>query len=49
MMKEKIAFLDRDGTINKDYPDNEWKYVKAPELLPGTINGLKLIQEVILN
>ena len=45
MKKEKIAFLDRDGTINKDYLDNEWKYVKEPELLTGTIKGLKLIQE----
>lgn len=37
-MKQKIVFLDRDGTINKDYPDIEWKYIKNPELLNGTIH-----------
>ena len=44
-MKHKIVFLDRDGTINKDYPDIEWKYIKNPELLNGTIEGLKLIKK----
>lgn len=24
----KIAFLDRDGTINLDYPDKDWKYIQ---------------------
>ena len=24
----KVAFLDRDGTIIKDYPDREWANVK---------------------
>lgn len=43
-MKQKIAFLDRDGTINKDYEDRKWKYIEEPELLSGTIEGLKLIQ-----
>lgn len=44
-MKHKIVFLDRDGTINKDYPDIDWKYIKNPKLLNGTIEGLKLIKE----
>ena len=26
----KIAFLDRDGTINLDYPDKDWKYIQRP-------------------
>ena len=43
-MKTQIAFLDRDGTINKDYPDEEWRNIEKPELLSGTIKGLKLIQ-----
>ena len=37
----KIAFLDRDGTINKDYPDHEWANVKEPELLEGSIEGIQ--------
>ncbi len=31
----KIAFLDRDGTIIKDYPDREWANIKTPEFLEG--------------
>ena len=27
----KIAFLDRDGTIIKDYPDEKWREIKEPE------------------
>ena len=44
-MKRKIAFLDRDGTISKEYTDNEWKYVNKPELLNGTIEALKIIRD----
>ena len=40
---KKIAFLDRDGTISKEYTDNEWKHITNPELLPETIEGLKYI------
>ena len=36
----KIAFLDRDGTINKDYPDTAWAYIEKPEILPGAIEGM---------
>ena len=34
---KKIVFLDRDGTINRDYPDKEWAFIKEPELLSNTI------------
>ena len=40
---KKIAFLDRDGTISKEYSDNEWKTITMPLLLNGTIEGLKTI------
>lgn len=42
----KIAFLDRDGTISKEYPDEEWKDVSEPILLEGSLEGLKLIKEL---
>ena len=40
----KVAFLDRDGTINKDNNDNDWKYINHPEILDGNIEGLKKIK-----
>ncbi len=43
---KKIAFLDRDGTINKEYPDEMWKYIDTPELLDNTIQGLKIIKDL---
>ena len=43
---KKIAFLDRDGTINKDYNDNDWKYMECPEILDGNIEGLKMIRNL---
>ncbi len=39
--KFKIAFLDRDGTIIKDYPDKQWATVKYPEFLEGAIAGMQ--------
>ncbi|MBC8559445.1 HAD-IIIA family hydrolase [Fumia xinanensis] len=36
----KIAFLDRDGTINRDYPDLCWSQVKKPEILEGAIEAM---------
>lgn len=42
----KVAFLDRDGTINRDYPDNEWSEIKEPEFLVGAINGMNKLQEL---
>ena len=40
---QKIVFLDRDGTISKEYSDEEWKNITTPILLNGTIEGLKTI------
>ena len=40
----KVAFLDRDGTIIKDYPDREWANIKTPEFLEGSIEALKYIK-----
>ena len=37
----KIAFLDRDGTIVSDYPDQGWSHVIEPEFLPGAREGLE--------
>ena len=42
----KIAFLDRDGTIIKDYPDEKWREIKEPEFLKGSIEGLKRLKEM---
>lgn len=40
----KVAFLDRDGTIIKDYPDEEWATKSTPEFFPKSIASLKAIQ-----
>lgn len=37
----KIAFLDRDGTVVRDYPDQDWAKIKSPEFLAGSINGMQ--------
>lgn len=37
----KVAFIDRDGTIIQDYPDESWKEVEQPIFLEGAISGLK--------
>ena len=42
----KIVFLDRDGTIIKDYPDEKWREIKEPEFLEGSIEGLKRLKEM---
>lgn len=41
----KVAFLDRDGTINRDYPDNVWKKINVPELLDGSIAGMNYLMD----
>jgi D-glycero-D-manno-heptose 1,7-bisphosphate phosphatase len=43
---KKIVFLDRDGTISKEYPDEEWRYIKEPILLENNIEGLKMIRDL---
>lgn len=35
-----VAFLDRDGTIVADYPDECWPRIREPEFLPGAIEAL---------
>ena len=40
----KVAFLDRDGTVIIDYPDNEWSKIKFPEFLEGSIDALQYIK-----
>ena len=42
----KVAFLDRDGTIIKDYPDQEWKNKITPEFFPKAIATLKYLQKL---
>lgn len=45
----KVAFLDRDGTINRSYwtscgPDGQfecWTGSEEPELLPGALDGMR--------
>ena len=42
----KVAYIDRDGTINKDYPDADWRAIKEPEFLPNAIEGLKQLSNM---
>jgi histidinol-phosphate phosphatase family protein len=41
----KVVFLDRDGTIIKDYEDIEWSKKTRPEFLPGSIRALKTLND----
>ncbi len=36
----KVAFLDRDGTIIKDYRDEDWRFATHPEFMDGSIDAL---------
>ncbi len=36
----KVAFLDRDGTIIRDYPDEDWRSAREPEFLPGAMDAM---------
>ena len=38
----KIAFMDRDGTITKDYPDNQWGGIKEPVFIDGALEAMRL-------
>ena len=40
----KVAFSDRDGTIIRDYPDEEWTNVYAPKFIEGALHALEKIQ-----
>jgi len=48
----KVAFVDRDGTIVRDYPDDVWAHIQEPEFLFGSIAALcgfrKLGYEIVL-
>lgn len=40
----KVAFLDRDGTIIRDYEDKQWAKVSEPSFLDQSIAGLQKLQ-----
>lgn len=42
----KVAFIDRDGTIIKDYPDLMWSDIENPEFLEGSLEGMKNLSEL---
>jgi len=42
-MSIKAIFLDRDGTLVKDYEDDQWRRVKTLEIFPDTIPALQQI------
>lgn len=42
----KVAFLDRDGTIIRDYPDEFWPSVAEPEFINGSIRGLRRLHDL---
>lgn len=46
MNKIKVAFLDRDGTIVKEYDDNEWINRTEPEFLEGSVDALKQMRKL---
>ncbi len=39
----KAIFLDRDGTLIKDYPDHDWAHISHLELLPDTLFALRKV------
>jgi D-glycero-D-manno-heptose 1,7-bisphosphate phosphatase len=41
----KVAFLDRDGTIVSDYPDDQWTTINQPQFLDGAVEALQGFQE----
>lgn len=42
----RVAFLDRDGTLVAERPDDEWSSTDRLELVPGAIHGLKDLQSL---
>ncbi|MHC5227646.1 D-glycero-alpha-D-manno-heptose-1,7-bisphosphate 7-phosphatase [Enterococcus sp. LJL99] len=42
----RVAFLDRDGTIIKDYRDEEWRNIQKPDFFDGSIKTLKKVDEL---
>lgn len=45
-LMRKIAFLDRDGTIIKDYPDEDWRHITEPEFLEDSFEGMKALRDL---
>lgn len=41
----KAAFLDRDGTIVRDYPDEIWCTIDSPEFLEESLDALQLLKK----
>ena len=41
----KVAFVDRDGTINNDYEDHKWRNVGEPVFIDGSLKALKEIRD----
>lgn len=39
----KVAWIDRDGTLNQDVPDLQWRTVTEPILLEGCIETLQFL------
>jgi D-glycero-D-manno-heptose 1,7-bisphosphate phosphatase len=42
----RAAFLDRDGTIIRDYPDAAWAGVREPEFLEGAMEAMAAFREM---
>lgn len=42
----KIAFFDRNGTVIKDYKDQEWARVVEPEFLPEAFENLRAVRKL---
>ena len=41
----KIAFLDRDGTINKEFEDEQWGTIEEPVLNEGAVEAMQEMQK----
>ncbi|WLD93911.1 HAD-IIIA family hydrolase [Alkalihalobacillus sp. AL-G] len=41
----KAAFFDRDGTIIRDYPDEDWSHVQDPEFIDGSLETLSVLRK----
>ncbi len=42
----RVAFLDRDGTIICDYPDEEWRNIREPVFIEGVFDALRHIKRL---
>ena len=42
-MAQPTAFLDRDGTVVRDHPDDRWSDAIEPEFLPGAIEAIRTL------